>query len=116
VSRRGWFLTAVRAGFILALLAGLWLALTPLSMPPLASGPWDKVEHAAGFYLVTLVALIAFPAAARWKIALGLLGYGALIEALQAIPALNRSADFADLAADALGIIMALAPTFPRKR
>lgn len=110
-----WFLPLARVGFGLGLLAGLYLALTPLPMPPPASGPWDKVEHALGFYLVTVGALIAFPGAARWKLFVGLIGYGALIEALQAIPVLNRSADLADLAADVLGIALALLPTFLRK-
>lgn len=102
-------------GFWLGLGAGLWLALSPNLGPPPVSGPWDKVEHAVGFYFVTVGALIAYPAATRWKIALGLAGYGALIEALQAIPALNRSADLADLAADVLGIALALGPTFLRR-
>lgn len=101
--------------FWLALAGGLWLALTPLTGPPPVSGPWDKVEHAAGLYVLTVLALAAFPGAARWKIAVGLTGYGALVEALQAIPALNRTADLADLAADMLGVALALLPTFLRR-
>lgn len=110
------FLTAVRVLFWFGCALGLWLALTPLSGPPPPPGPWDKVEHAAGFYVLTAAALAAFPAGARWKILLGLAGYGALVEVLQAIPALNRHADPFDLAADLVGIGMALLPTYLWKR
>lgn len=101
--------------FWLSLAGGLWLALTPLTGPPPVAGPWDKVEHAVGLYVLTVLALAAFPGAARWKIALGLVGYGGLVEVLQAIPALNRTADLGDLAADMLGVALALLPTFLRR-
>ena len=100
----------------LCLLGGLWLALTPLAGPPPPPGPWDKVEHAAGFYVLTLLALAAFPAGARWKILAALTGYGALVEVLQGIPALRRTTDLFDLAADVLGIGLALLPTLLRRR
>lgn len=49
------------------LLGGLWLALTPHLGPTPPPGPWDKVEHLTGFYILTVVALAAFPGSARWK-------------------------------------------------
>lgn len=107
---------ALRVLLGLCLLGGLWLALTPMVGPPPPSGPWDKVEHAVGFYILGVLALAAFPAGARWKLAVGLTAYGALVEVLQAIPSLNRHADPFDLAADLLGIGMALLPTYLRRR
>lgn len=99
----------------LCLLGGLWLALTPMTGPPPPWGPWDKVEHAVGFYVLGALSLAAFPAAARWKLFVGLTAYGALVEVLQATPSLNRHADPFDLAADLLGIGMALLPTYLRR-
>jgi len=97
---RGWQL-------LLALLLAvvLWLALTP-APPPQASLGWDKLNHLSGFITLTLVASFGF--AGHWRrIGLALLAYGALIEVLQSFTP-SRSAEWADLLADALGITAGL--------
>jgi len=101
----------LRVAFWLAMAASLWLALAPHVGPELPPGPWDKIEHFFAFYALTLFALLAYRSAPRLWVLAGMVGYGALIEALQAIPALNRNADGWDLLADALGIGAALLPT-----
>jgi len=106
----------IRVAFWLALAASLWLALAPNVGPKLPPGPWDKVEHFFAFYLLTLFALVAHPGLRRRQAFAGMVAYGALIEALQAIPALNRNADPWDLLADVLGIGAALLPTLVGRR
>ena len=77
------------------------LALAP-APPEEASLGWDKLNHFAAFAALAVVAALGY-ARATLAVALGLLGYGALIELLQALTP-SRSADWADLLADGLGI------------
>ena len=104
-----------KVAFWLGLAVGLWVALTPNLGPQLPPGPWDKIEHFAGFYGLTLLAMLAYPGARRVWVLASLTAYGGLMEALQAIPALNRKAEWADLLADVLGIGAALLPTLLRR-
>ncbi|MBZ8141636.1 hypothetical protein CLD22_17230 [Rubrivivax gelatinosus] len=81
-----------------------WLAFTP--NPPLqAAAGWDKGEHALAFALLALSAVRAFPAAPRLVHPGALLGYGVLIEIVQAyVP--GRSSEAADVLADLAGILL----------
>ena len=98
------------------IIALFWLSLTP-HPPQLASGllAWDKLHHAAGYALLTLLAGWAlaprFPRGMRpWGIAWGLAALlGAALELLQAWATANRSGEFADLQANLLGAGAALA-------
>jgi len=87
----------------------LWLALTP--SPPRVSGVfgWDKLQHAAAFAVVTLLAGWSFaPLGTRplpgwfrgWLFAVF---WGALIEVLQGTLTRTRTADWRDFLADLLG-------------
>lgn len=87
----------------------LYSALTP-SDGASSLFPWDKLAHFAAFYVVTLLALPAFPRANLLVIAAGLLGLGVAIEFLQMLPGVNRDADWKDVVADGAGIAAALAP------
>ncbi len=110
------FLTAARSVFFLSCAWGLWLALSPHVGPPPPPGPYDKIEHFTGFYVLAAMALVAYPASARWKIFVGLAAFGGLVEILQAIPALHRDCDVWDWLTDMAGIGAALLPTFLRRR
>lgn len=91
-----------------ALLAISWLALMP-APPPQADTGWDKANHLLAFATLTLLAEGAFGPAwrARAGSAAGLLAYGALIELVQSqLP--PRCGEWADLLADALGIVAGL--------
>jgi VanZ family protein len=94
-----------RGLFLLALVAITALALLP-KPPAEASLGWDKANHLAAFALLTLLARGGWP---QWRWAglwSGLLSYGVLIECAQhATP--HRSAEAADVLADALGIALA---------
>ena len=107
-ARRGW-----RAALGLALLAVAWLAFDP-APPPAADTGWDKANHVLAFaVLAWLASLAAWPHPRhRLAVAAGLLAYGVLIEAVQSqLPA--RSAEWADLAADAVGIACGLLAAAP---
>lgn len=95
-------ITLFRTLFALALALLFYLALIP--------GPdivqfvsWqDKIEHAAAFAALSVLGWLGWPRHV-WRIAAGLLLYGALIELAQGLTA-YRFADFYDWLADAVGI------------
>lgn len=80
----------------------LVLALLPNPPEPIDTG-WDKTNHLLAFVTLGLVASLAH--ASRWRWA-ALLGYGVLIELLQALTP-HREASTADVVADALGLALA---------
>jgi hypothetical protein len=72
--------------------------------------PWDKAEHFAAFYTLTLLAMAAFPRRSLAAIAVLLSAFGGGIELVQALPIVNRDCDVWDWAADTIAILAALAP------
>ncbi len=82
-----------------------WLALSPAPPGVLDSG-WDKLNHAAAFAVLTLVALFAFPRSPRrpWLVLAGLLCFGGAIEIAQSFTP-TRNAEWGDLLADAVGML-----------
>lgn len=91
-------------------LAGLlavvtWLALEP-APPEVADFGWDKLNHLCAFAALAWMAAAAF--APRWRaVAGGLLAYGVVIELLQSLTP-TRSAEWADVLADAIGVAIGL--------
>ena len=97
--------------FWLALAAITLLALAP-KPPPAADLGWDKFNHVAAFALLGLLARAAWPRASWWRWALALLVYGALLELAQGQTP-NRHAEWADLLADAIGLVAAASVAGP---
>lgn len=94
--------------FALTLLAVSYLALSP-APPKAADLGWDKLNHFAAFGTLTVLGGLSWPAR-LWRTAAALLAYGGLIELLQTqVP--GRSAEWADLLADGIGILLGLALT-----
>jgi VanZ family protein len=92
-----------RALLLAAVITITWLALTPRP-PPLADTGADKINHLLAFTALSFTAWFGFPGARRAAMAT-LLVYGGLIEVAQSfVPA--RSAEWADVAADATGIAL----------
>jgi VanZ family protein len=81
------------------------LAITPQQYP-IIRHIYDKANHIAAFYALAFLIDFSFPATnAAIAKAMGLLGYGILIEVVQSfIP--NRMASFLDVAADGMGIAL----------
>lgn len=91
--------------FVLSLLAISYLALTP-TPPKAADLGWDKLNHFSAFGTLTALGGLAWPGR-HWILATGLLAYGGLIEILQTqVP--GRSAEWTDLLADGIGILLGL--------
>ena len=103
---RSWIRAGWRLLFVLTVLAVAWLAFTP-HPPPRATTGWDKANHALAFCAMALAALGGWPRAPGWAVPAALLGYGVLIECVQAVVP-GRSAEWADLLADAAGIALGL--------
>ncbi len=91
------------------------LATMPLPVEP-TLGAGDKANHIAAFLTLTMLGRAAYPGQPRWKLALGLVLFGALIELTQAIPMLHRDANLADWIADSLAIAVGLIISLPFER
>jgi VanZ family protein len=87
-----------------------WLSLIP--RPPHIHGflGWDKLQHAGAYGLLSLLVaqtLSSWPRArtdnAWWQAGLAVVCFGGLMEVLQLVMHAGRSAEWGDLAADALG-------------
>jgi VanZ family protein len=97
------WLLAWRLAFGLCVLVVLVLALLPKDMAMPSTG-WDKSNHLLAFSVMALLGLRAYPGLTIGVLA-GLLAYGALIEVLQSFTP-NRSADWQDIAADSVGLVL----------
>jgi VanZ family protein len=83
-----------------------------LPQPPAAADTgWDKLNHVlafAGPCFAGLAARAGTGARSAWRIALGLLLWGAVLEGLQGLLP-PRSAELMDLLADAVGLLVGAA-------
>ena len=96
----------MRLAWYLAMVAVTVLALLPiehLQMP--VFDWWDKAQHALAFVVLTSWALLLWPHAAM-RVALRMLAYGACLELAQRAVGW-RFAEWADLVADAVGVVVA---------
>jgi hypothetical protein len=76
--------------------------------PEIPGAPSDKVQHIAAFLTLATLAALAYPGRSLLRIALGLSAFGAVIEVVQAIPALNRDSDVVDWVADSAAVAVVL--------
>jgi VanZ family protein len=76
-------------------------AMAILPHPPMLPGnPSDKLQHIAAFVVLAVLGHLAYPHVKKRELLLGLMAFGALIEMVQAIPALHRDSDPYDWIAD----------------
>ena len=93
-----------------------WLAFTAITILALLPGPaapprllgTDKLEHAAAFLVLTLLASFGWRGLPLWFIALAMITHGLVIELVQGSPILQRTTSIADVVADGVGIALAL--------
>ena len=77
--------------------------------PPQVPGePNDKVQHIIAFATLALLGSFAYPRTTLTRLLIGLSLFGALIEIVQAIPALHRDSDVLDWLADTAAVIIVL--------
>lgn len=93
--------------FLAALLFTLVMAWLP-HPPSVPGNPNDKIQHIAAFACLSLLGAMAFPAFPLARLGERLSFLGAIIEVVQAIPALHRDCDIRDWIADTLAVIVAL--------
>ncbi len=104
----------VTAGWFLAMVTVTVLALLPIGYLQLPVFDWwDKAQHALAFTVLTAWALLVWPRRAG-RVVLGMLAYGAGIELAQWAVGW-RFAEWADLAADAVGVLVAWLMIFSRQ-
>ena len=94
--------------FVFALTGVSVFALWPGDSDPPSLFGRHVINHIFAFLVLTMLARAAWPHIRRVWLFLALMVYGALIELLQAIPALQRTASLADLVTDAIGIAIGL--------
>lgn len=90
-------------------LAGVFVVSAWPHPPDVPYIPSDKAQHALAFLSLGLLAAAAYPRLSLIKLALGLALFGALIEAVQAIPMLNRRTEFLDWVADMAATVLVVA-------
>ncbi|MEW4466787.1 hypothetical protein AB1K62_03010 [Parasphingorhabdus sp. JC815] len=95
----------IQIGFWSTLAVVSWFAFSP-HPPQIAVG--DKLQHGFAFMVLCIMMAIAYPRLRWFHLFLLLSVFGAVIELIQAIPALNRDSSFADWIADMVAIILAL--------
>ena len=85
-----------------------------LPQPPAMPGaPNDKVQHIAAFATLALLGTFAFPGATLVRMLASLSLFGAMIEVVQAIPAVHRDSDILDWVADTAAVIVVLMAVRP---
>lgn len=90
--------------FTLALIGISTLAFMPSDeVPPISTG-WDKSNHALAFFVLAVLANLSWPRLGWWKPAIGLVGYGIVIEIVQYF--VGRDAAALDVFADSVGIAL----------
>ena len=88
---------------------GFAFVMAVLPHPPQLPGePNDKVQHIIAFATLALVGSCAYSTAPIGRLLIGLSLFGALIEVVQAIPALHRDSDVIDWVADTAAVLVVL--------
>jgi len=85
--------------------------------PQLPGAPSDKVQHIAAFVTLALLGAWAYRGTTALSLLVRLSLFGALIELVQAIPALHRDSDVLDWLADtvAAGLVLLAVGWWRRK-
>ena len=100
-------LTILRLAFWAALLFAFVMAIVP-HPPELPGAPSDKIQHISAFAVLGAIGFFAYPTSRPLGLGVRLSLFGALIELVQAIPALGRDSDVLDWVADTLAAALIL--------
>ena len=97
---------AGRLLFLTAIVLITDLALQPgYATPPRLFGS-DKLEHLLAFMTLAMLARMGWPRQPVWALGIVLLGYGLGLEVVQSMDWVGRTASMADVAADAIGVLI----------
>lgn len=92
--------------WLLVVFTGTCAVVPPDLQPHIAHS--DKVEHFAAFFVLSVLACLAYGPRRFWRGALGLSLFGGLIEIAQALPLVHRDADVLDWLTDSAAILVVL--------
>lgn len=84
------------------------MAMIPSTTLPKALNFWDKAQHILAFTTLSLMGSLAYPRKTK-AVYIGLILYGASIEAVQRYFTTTHIGDVSDLLADSLGIVIGIA-------
>ncbi|MBC2665969.1 hypothetical protein H7F51_10565 [Novosphingobium flavum] len=100
------FQSWARGLFWLAMAGATTLAVMPRQpvLPTDVLG--DKFNHMLAFTVMAVLAFLGWPAVSRLKVVFRLSVLGALIEVVQAIPAVHRDSDARDWVADTVAVLV----------
>lgn len=100
-------LRVVQLAFWAALVFTFVAAVMPARQAPQLFA-WDKAEHFAAFFTLTVLGAAAFPRRSIALLALLLSAFGGFVEFVQALPIVGRDADVRDWVADSVAVGAAL--------
>lgn len=98
---------AARAIFWAAAVFAFIMAVVP-QPPQLPGAPSDKLQHIAAFATLALLGSFAYARTGLARLLAGLSLFGAMIELVQAMPALHRDSDVLDWIADTIAAALVL--------
>ena len=99
------FIFIIKPLFWLSVVVLTVASLVPVVLlPPQSLDVWDKAQHAFGFTWLAFLGLLSYPHRPN-AVAVSLLAYGGAIELAQAATGW-RYGEWADLAADGVGILL----------
>lgn len=100
-------LTILRFLFWAAVIFAFVMAIIP-QPPQLPGAPSDKVQHISAFAVLAALGVFAYSRIGLLYLGVGLSLFGALIEVVQAVPALHRDSDIVDWIADTVAAVAIL--------
>ncbi|WKL58587.1 MULTISPECIES: VanZ family protein [Asticcacaulis] len=108
MSRQSQAIFLVRTAVVLLAVILAVLMFGPFQGREQELGLSDKEAHVLAFFVLTLLAVTAFPRVRKWDVGLACLIVAGLSEIIQMFT--GRSASLYDWLADATGVVMAIAP------
>jgi len=96
-----------RIAFIAAFV-GIWI-LAVMPAPPPVGSSYDKLNHVFAFFVLGVLARLAWPEGGAFKALTLLLLFGILIEVVQYF--VGRDASAFDVLADSIGLLLAISAT-----
>ncbi len=105
-----WALPLARAVFWLLCAVVFVAAVIPKEDHPPELFGWDKANHFAAFYTLSLFGAGAFPRRSLIVLGAWLSAFGGAIELVQALPFVHRDSDVMDWLTDTAGVMAALCP------
>lgn len=95
---------AARFGLFVALAVISYFAFKPRGMGGGGFFAWDKADHFCAFFVITALAIVAFP---RWPmviIGMTIAAFGVGIELVQGLPFIDRDMDVKDVIAEVVAL------------